>query len=620
MANWSLVTAAGTSLALDSTNRVQVIQTYGMGMPPMTNRATDYAVLDGAAWQGARAEARSMMITLEAIGQTWGSTNGLHTVRAMLLNAVNPHRASLPVRLWYNGNRTGGRYIECYYDAGLEMGDVAGFTERMTLRLVAPDPYWYGNTAATATGSNATTLNVNYLAQWLDGVWNNMSAGTNGRVYDMAGAPAGGVYIGGDFTQYGNRAVHNIVYYRYTAKGTRTISTLGGGVRGSANDHIKAVRRAPNGDVYVGGWFHTAGTVAAAKVAYYDVSASAWKALSTGVASTCYDLDFAPDGTLYAGGAFRTAGGRVALRVAKWNGTAWSTLGGRLNGSVRALRVHEDGTLYVAGTFTSAGGGGAARIAAYKNGVWSTLGAGIAGTATVYALATDRGYLYAGGEFNTAGGVSCANIARWNGAAWEPLGDGLNNDVYNITPLENGWLLVGGRFNASGDVAHPSRVALWNGYSFVPLPVVFTDFAQAFAEDAVTGAWYIGGNMDSATTVISGATTVTNAGNARAYPQITIMATADEQRVLYLRNDTNERTLWLDYTLQDGEALTIDCRPGYKTVRSSYFGNHIRNTPLPGSHLATFCLEPGANRLSMLVSGGHVTTTITYQPAYWSID
>jgi hypothetical protein len=75
------------------------------------------------------------------------------------------------------------------------------------------------------------------------------------------------------------------------------------------------------------------------------------------------------DGTgpaLYAGGEFTTAGGVPAHGIARWDGTAWSSLGSGMNDWVRALTVFDDGTgpaLYAGGNFTTAGGGGAGRIA-----------------------------------------------------------------------------------------------------------------------------------------------------------------------------------------------------------------------------------------------------------------
>jgi len=39
---------------------------------------------------------------------------------------------------------------------------------------------------------------------------------------------------------------------------------------------------------------------------------------------------------------------------------------------------------------------------------------------------------------------------------------------------------------------------------------------------------------------------------------------------------------------------------------------------LPGSDLSTFCLAPGVNRISLMMTGS--TATISWRPRYWSVD
>jgi hypothetical protein len=64
--------------------------------------------------------------------------------------------------------------------------------------------------------------------------------------------------------------------------------------------------------------------------------------------------------TLYAGGYFTTAGGIAANYIAQWNGSSWSALGSGMNGAVSALAV-SGSTLYAGGNFTTAGG----KVSAY---------------------------------------------------------------------------------------------------------------------------------------------------------------------------------------------------------------------------------------------------------------
>jgi hypothetical protein len=66
-----------------------------------------------------------------------------------------------------------------------------------------------------------------------------------------------------------------------------------------------------------------------------------------------------PNGDVVAGGYFTTAGGVAANNIARWNGTSWSPLGTGLIGGVPdvgALTTLPNGDLAAGGYFTAAGG------------------------------------------------------------------------------------------------------------------------------------------------------------------------------------------------------------------------------------------------------------------------
>src|SRR5512142_313427 len=56
-----------------------------------------------------------------------------------------------------------------------------------------------------------------------------------------------------------------------------------------------------------------------------------------GTFNPIYALAVDNDGNVYVGGGFHSIGGVLANYIAKWNGTAWSALGSGMNGTVRAL-------------------------------------------------------------------------------------------------------------------------------------------------------------------------------------------------------------------------------------------------------------------------------------------
>ena len=157
---------------------------------------------------------------------------------------------------------------------------------------------------------------------------------------------------------------------------------------------------------------------------------------------------------LYAAGDFihvylpETDEFMVVNHIAKWNGTAWSIVGGGTTpGSpspIFDMVVHDDGSgpaLYVGGRFTSAGGVPVNNIARWNGTAWSDVGGGVTGgNAEVHALAVlDEGFgptLFAGGRFTNAGGVAVSNVARWDGASWSSVGAGFDDLVRALTVHE----------------------------------------------------------------------------------------------------------------------------------------------------------------------------------------
>ena len=122
---------------------------------------------------------------------------------------------------------------------------------------------------------------------------------------------------------------------------------------------------------------------------------------------------------LYVAGQFTTAGGVAASHIAKWDGNAWSGVGGGQvgTGSIYALAA-AGGVLYASGNFTNMGGVTAASIARWDGSTWSTLASGVAvpGTtaATASALALCEDDVFTAGNFKMAGGKPSYYLARWN--------------------------------------------------------------------------------------------------------------------------------------------------------------------------------------------------------------
>jgi hypothetical protein len=228
--------------------------------------------------------------------------------------------------------------------------------------------------------------------------------------YVLALAVSGSdVYAAGGFTTAGGSAANYIAKWNGT-----NWSALGSGIEGSSGAYPGAVYAlaVSGSDVYAGGWFTTAGGIAASNIAKWD--GSSWSALGSGMGG---DSTFGPGvwalavsgSDVYAGGEFTMAGGIAVTNIAKWDGSSWSALGSGTSPYVLALAVSAS-NLYAGGLFTTAGGSVANYIAKWDGSGWTALGSGM--NNWVRALAVSGTDLYAGGDFTTAGGKVSAYIAH----------------------------------------------------------------------------------------------------------------------------------------------------------------------------------------------------------------
>jgi hypothetical protein len=187
-----------------------------------------------------------------------------------------------------------------------------------------------------------------------------------------------------------------------------------------------------------------------------------WFPLGTGMSDAVWAIA-AHGSDVYVGGLF-------SGRIAKWNGSAWQSMGSGISGlsttvSVYAIAV-DSPSVYAGGSFSDAGGESANAIARWDGAAWHALGSGLsqggyAGVPSVQAIAVSGGSVYVGGAFSGAGAVQALNIARWNGTSWEALGNGLNGSVRALT-IMNGNLYAAGSFDASGTTPL-QHMAMWNG-------------------------------------------------------------------------------------------------------------------------------------------------------------
>jgi hypothetical protein len=237
-------------------------------------------------------------------------------------------------------------------------------------------------------------------------------------VYDDGSGAGPALYAAGQFTNAGGQPAGRIAKWDGASW-----SPLGSGINGTV--YALAVYDDGSGAgpaLIAGGTFAAAGGQAANFIARWD--GQAWGTLGTGMNFSVRALAVFDDGSgpgLYAGGQFTSAGAVSANRIARWDGQAWSTLAGGLNDDVLALAVFDEGSgngpaLYAGGELTLADGLSANYAARWDGQAWSALGGGLG--KPVHALIEfddGSGYaaaLYAGGPFEVSP-AGDSYLARW---------------------------------------------------------------------------------------------------------------------------------------------------------------------------------------------------------------
>lgn len=298
-------------------------------------------------------------------------------------------------------------------------------------------------------------IDLNFVARWTGDGWEPLGQGTNGRVVAVAFAPNGDIVIGGTFTvayQMDGTPVEAVRVARWDGTAWHAI---GGGV----GTGVQAVAVMPSGEIVVGGHFDTAENLGGQIVDVPNIAVwdgSEWSSPGGGVSNTVRALAVHPtSGHLIAGGSFVEAydgdGSPVdgTRSVARWNGSQWSDVGGGFSGGLDDLAIGVDGTIYAGGS------GPPGKIAGFDGDDWSTLGGGISGV-YVRAVAAGNGKVFVGGQF--AGGINSdgsalpsTHVAAWdlNRGEWISLEPGTSNTVSSLSYDGTGVFVAGG-YNWAG--------------------------------------------------------------------------------------------------------------------------------------------------------------------------
>ncbi len=323
----------------------------------------------------------------------------------------------------------------------------------------------------------ARNVPANRVAKWNGTEWSAVGEGFDGLVRTLAFYETDGIetlYAGGDFTHAGSVEVNGVARWSGTAwepmgRGVRYLSTW-------ASVYAMTIYDDGSGPMlYVGGRYSTVDGLPADGLAKWD--GATWTPVlglrDVAFSGRVYAMSVWDDGqgpALFVGGYFDRAGAEDASSIARWDGANWSRLragvqylpGGYVP-TVSALKPFGS-HLYVGGFFDRAGAVDVRSIARWNGNAWSNVGGGVSDPwlpEVLSMIAYDDGSgdaLYVGGRFTEAGGVPANHIARWRLGEWSSLGDGVDHVVYAATPYKDRSgraLYVGGTFlRAAGQPSH----------------------------------------------------------------------------------------------------------------------------------------------------------------------
>ncbi len=585
----------------------------GFGMPSIKQHRQDLAQIPGSVYENAKVLERSAQMVLDADGS---SLTNLHNLRAAFIDTIKPDRVSSPVpfRITYLGadEPVHGNFI---YEDGLKGGKRSAFFESFAMRLLGTDPFLYEDRQEASVPSFTQDVTRARVMRRRRGEWGFPTAAgaDDNAVMAVAAAPDGRVYYGGSFTGFNSvtdtgRAVAII-------DGVAT--ALDGGID---NGQVNAIAVAPDGTVYLGGTFTAVNTgTTVNRIVKYDPSADSFSTMGAtpGVNGEVKAIAIGLDGTVYIAGDFTDEG----TRITSWTGSAFADPFGTGSATIlRALAISPEGDLYIGGDHTSFNAVSGNRI--HK---WDAVGAvatAVGGNGQLnaecraLAFAPD-GRLYAGGDFTTASGNTVNRIAEWGGSDWLAMSEGVDDDVFALAWID-GLLWIIGKFlnTIATPVIDMEKIGIWNGSAFVRAdieqPSTFTTGAVAGQDKDV----YIGHSSSGAST-IGFQTIITNNGTAAAYP---IIVFTGPGTLIWIENFTDNRRLYFDLEAQAGEEITIDFSPFSKKISSNWRAGALQ--PLPGSDFAAFRLLPGANDITVFVSGSSGAAEIhaRWQITHWSRD
>lgn len=556
----------------------------GAQVAALSTITTPYALIGGGYYQRSIAPPRNFSIVG---GFDCRSQIELSRARRELADALVPYATvpDSPARLVYEpagcDGATGKRIlIDAVYTGGLEGNQTNDLgIERHALGFRVHLPFagigtFEGDASAAISLGAAVSDTLNIARRdSATGTFYAMATGISGEVRD-------GLIYQGDLIVVGAYDASPYVVRRWT--GSAFVDAYSAGA--AAGNYGYGIVPMPGDDLLIVGQLSSmmAGGVSVVDVTRYDSGSGLWQAVGAGLSNDGQAVAARPDGVVLAGLA-----GSPTLQI--YDGASWSSVGG-INNEVFVVEYKSGtNTFYIGGSFTTP----YSYIAQYTVGTGlAALGSGFNDDVYAIAIGPD-GTVYAGGAFTTAGGFTVNRIAYWNGVNWFPMRGGVNAIVTGLSFDEQGRLFVTGEFTLAGNEVPTNGVAIWTGTEW--------EHPGWEVDGSIYGVVRHGGQEywfgDFNYVIGPGTTTVQNTVGT-INPKIIITGPGS---IKSIRNLTTGSAILMDYSVSASEVITIITGPNPSITNN--FNYDLTPFLLPGSDLAGFRLQHGANTISAYMGG-----------------
>jgi len=382
-------------------------------------------------------------------------------------------------------------------NATMRVSRIESNTQTMTANLeVGTTLAVSGNTTLSSNLVVGGNVSVGTANLFVDTVSSNVGVGTN--------LPLAKLDVKGDIGLVGNIYSDSNLSVQYTTENpSNTWAQVGGDLNGEAAGDLfgYSVALSSDGTRLAVGAIKNGGTgTDAGHVRVFDWSGSAWTQVGGDIDGEAagdrlgYGVALSSDGTILAtGAAFNDGSGGTRsghVRVFNWSGSAWTQLGGDIDGEAAenylgySVALSSDGTILAAGAYGNDGTGtdaGHVRVFEYHQGSssWIQLGVDIDGEAAgdrlgySVALSSDGTRLASGAPYNDGTGTDAGHVRvfDWSGSAWTQVGADIDGEAagdwsgVSVALSSDGTrLAVGGWFNdGTGTDAGHVRVFDWSG-------------------------------------------------------------------------------------------------------------------------------------------------------------